>query len=182
MVKKQLRGLSLAVAFCAVVTTTSVQAASCWSDRAVSAAKVRDLETMLMVSALRCRLSGNDFLGDYNQFIRGSRPALIHVNETLRSHFSASVGKAGALNAYDSYDSYVTSIANSYGGGVAGLDCTDMRSILGAAAAAGHSLASLENLAERAKANPSLPGGRCGLTIAGTQEPRSAESLKMAAR
>lgn len=129
----------------------------------MAAAKVRDLETMLMVSALRCRLKGQDFLPAYNAFVRGSRSALVEVNDRLRAHFERSNIGIAALNAYDRY---VTAIANGYGAGVEGLDCIDMESILGAASAAGHSLASLEDLAERAESNPALPGGRCSLEIA----------------
>lgn len=129
----------------------------------MAAAKVRDLETMLMVSALRCRLSGQDFLADYNGFVRQSRAALIDVNDRLRAHFREAVGSAGAL---DAYDSYVTSIANGYGAGVTGLGCDDMRSILGAASASGYSIAGLEAIAERAGSRPKLPGGECPLEIA----------------
>lgn len=147
----------------ALAAPLHAQAATCWSEKAVAAAKVRDLETMLMVSALRCRLKGQDFLPQYNAFVRGSRPALVDVNDRLRRHFTGAVGASGALNAYDRY---VTAIANSYGAGVEGLDCTDMESILGAARAAGHSITTLEALAERAQSNPVLPGGRCNLVIA----------------
>lgn len=160
---KTLRKITFALTMMASVAALPAQAAACWSESAVAAAKVRDLETMLMVSALRCRLKGHDFLPAYNAFVRGSRPALINVNDRLRAHFAHSVGPAGALNAYDRY---VTAIANSYGAGVEGLDCTDMESILGAAQAAGHSLTSLEALAERAESSPELPGGRCNLVIA----------------
>lgn len=157
------RKIGFALVLASASASTSAHAVNCWSDSAAAAAKVRDLETMLMVSALRCRLKGQDFLPQYNEFVRSSRPALVDVNERLRQHFARAEGPAAALNAYDRY---VTAIANSYGAGVEGLDCTDMESILGAAQAAGHSLASLEALAERAEANPQLPGGRCDMVIA----------------
>jgi len=145
------------------VLAVPAQAATCWKERHVAAAKVRDLETMLMVSALRCRLSGQDFLADYNGFIRQSRSALVDVNERLRAHFQEAVGAAGAL---DAYDRYVTSIANGYGAGVTGLGCVDMQSILKAASANGYSVAGLEEIAERTGAQPHLPGGQCPLQIA----------------
>lgn len=163
MVGKTLRSICFVLTMIAVATPLHAQGTACWSDPSVAAAKVRDLETMLMVSALRCRLKGQDFLPQYNAFVRGSRPVLIEVNERLRRHFAEAVGPAGAL---DAYDRYVTAIANSYGAGVDGLDCTDMASILGAAQAAGHSLTSLEALAERAQSSPELPGGRCNLVMA----------------
>lgn len=163
MTSKLTRGLRIFLTISAVAVAIPAQAADCWSEKAASAAKVRDLETMLMVSALRCRLGGQDFLADYNGFVRASRTALTEVNDRLRGHFQQAVGQAGALNAYDRY---VTSIANGYGAGVKGLDCGDMASILGAAAAGNGSLAELEQIAERAGANPALPGGVCPMVIA----------------
>jgi hypothetical protein len=140
------------------ISITSAQA-NCWSDAAVSAAKVRDLETMLMVSALRCRTSDNAMLKQYNQFVIKSRPALTAVNETLRAHFAG----AGGLNAYDRY---VTAIANRYGAGAAGLGCDDMTSILSAAQAEGGSLAGLARLANDAGVEPHLTGHSCAKAIA----------------
>ena len=97
----------------AAVPATSLQA-SCWSDAAVSAAQIRDMETMLMVSSRRCRGVGNTMIADYNRFVSQSRAALVQVNETLRAHFLPQ----GGLNAYDRY---VTAVANRYGGGADGL-------------------------------------------------------------
>ena len=142
----------------AAISTTSAQAA-CWSDAAVSAAKVRDLETMLMVSALRCKTSDNAMLMQYNRFVRASRPALAAVNETLRAQFAS----AGGLNAYDRY---VTAIANRYGAGAEGLSCNDMTSILSAAEAEGGSSTGLARLANDAGVEPRLVGERCGKMIA----------------
>lgn len=138
--------------------------ASCWNETAISAAKVRDLETMLMVSALRCRLSGQNMIPAYNRMISQSRPALTAVNDSLRAHFIADVGERAGLNAYDRY---VTSVANRYGAGVEGLNCRDMASILSAANAEGGSAKGLARLANDAGVEPRLTGGRCPLTMAG---------------
>lgn len=83
---------------------------------------------------------------------------LIEVNNRLRGHFFGAVGPAEAL---DAYDRYITAIANGYGGGVEGYSCADMEAILAEAHVAGHSIASLEALAERTRPDPDLPGGRC---------------------
>ncbi|MEK6638082.1 MAG: hypothetical protein AABY88_08370 [Pseudomonadota bacterium] len=141
----------------AAVSVTSAQAA-CWSDAAASAAKVRDLETMLMVSALRCRTADNAMLNQYNRFVTRSRPALTAVNQTLRAQF----GGAGGLN---DYDRFVTAIANRYGAGAEGLGCDDMTSILSAAEAEDGSLAGLTRLANAAGVEPRLNGERCTKTV-----------------
>jgi hypothetical protein len=130
--------------------------AACWDSNAIEAAQVHDLETMLMVASLRCRIGGHDFLPSYNAFVRGSRPTLAAMNDRLRTHF-------GDLN---SYDRYVTSVANRYGGGTAGLDCGDMASILKEARGAAGSAPVLVKIARQAGIQPNLPGSACPVTIA----------------
>jgi hypothetical protein len=149
------KSAAIAAALVAVVTTSSAQAA-CWNEDAVEAAQVRGLETMLMVASLRCRITGSDFLGSYNSFVRGSRPTLTAMNYRLRTHF-------GDLNAYDRY---VTSVANRYGGGAAGLDCAETASILKSARGADGAAKELVRIARNAGISASLPGGRCTVTMA----------------
>jgi hypothetical protein len=156
MKKGVLRLAAFAVAI--AMPATSVQA-QCWSEASVTAAKIRDLETMLMVAALRCRGQSNRMLSDYNHFVRQSRTALVRVNDQLRAQFAPT----GGLNAYDRY---VTSIANRYGAGAEGLTCQDMASILSAANAEGGSFNGLVRLANDAGVEPVLSGRRCGVTIA----------------
>ena len=151
--------IAFGAASVALLATAPAQAA-CWNDDAVEAAMVRDLETMLMVSALRCKLSGTDILPEYNRFINTSRPALTDVNTRLRAHFGNGFA---ALNAYDSY---VTKVANRYGSGADGLNCNDMQSILQAANAESGSRTGLARLARDAAVEPLLPGGRCTVAIA----------------
>lgn len=153
--KRMMKGLAIAAACGAVATPAE---AACWSHAAYQAAQVRELETMLMVEALRCRRTGANFLPQYNEFVRTSRPALIRVNDTLRSHFASTVGHARAL---DAYDDYVTSVANRYGAGTEGLDCEDMASIARAAAGAQGSHEALAELARAAEMRPVVHGGRC---------------------
>ena len=149
------------LAVIAALLATPVQAA-CWSKEAVAAAKIREFETMLMVSALRCRTSGRDFLARYNQFIREGRPVLTKVNDTLRQQFSADLGSARGLNAYDGF---VTSLANRYGAGIAELDCGDLSDITSAALAGSRSAETLERLADSADIRPRV-GRQCPASFA----------------
>ncbi len=155
--KKGLTGLAVVVAMLA----TPAQA-GCWSKEAVAAAKIREFETMLMVSALRCRNGGRDFLARYNQFVREGRPVLTQVNETLRTQFTADLGTGRGLNAYDGF---VTSIANRYGAGIADLNCGDLSDITNAAVAGSGSAVQLERLADAADIHPPV-GRQCSATIA----------------
>lgn len=155
-----LRTLVIALAATAIVAAPA--RAACWKADQVAAAKVRDLETMLMVSALRCRAQGN-LLARYNKFVVQARPALTQVNDTLRRYFAEAVGSSRALNAYDGY---VTKIANRYGAGAVGLSCADMSSITDAAISERPSFAALAALADRAGVEPMLEGGQCSVVIA----------------
>ncbi len=158
-----IKSVALGLLATSVVITAPAQAAACWSSESVAAAKVRDLETMLMVSALRCRTSGQDFLSKYNSFVRASRTPLTVANDRLRAHFAAGLGATAGLNAYDRY---VTSLANRYGAGAEGLSCRDMASITDAALREGTSFANLERLAVRAEVSPVLHGGMCRTVVA----------------
>lgn len=149
---------TLAAAVLVAVPITSAQAA-CWGETAINAAKVRDMETMLMVSSLRCRSVDPTILPAYNNFVRSSRVALTQVNDTLRRQFA----DQGGLNGYDRY---VTSIANRYGAGAEGLSCDDMRDILSAAQAEGGSLTGLARLATSANVEPVLTDRRCPVVVA----------------
>lgn len=149
------KGFALVAA--AATMATPAQGA-CWSGAAYEAAQVRELDTMLMVEALRCRATPANFVSDYNAFVSGSRAVLVRANDALRAHFAAAGGRARAL---DAYDGYVTAVANRYGAGSAGLACADMASIARAAAAANGSGQALAELARLADMRPTLPGGRC---------------------
>jgi hypothetical protein len=150
-----MKGLAVVAACGALATPVN---AACWSSAAYRAAQVRELDTMMMVEALRCRRTDANFLPAYNEFVRTSRAALIKANDELRAQFATTVGTARALGAYDDY---MTTVANRYGAGTAGIDCGDMASIAAAAAAANGSGEALAALAERADMRPNLPGARC---------------------
>jgi hypothetical protein len=150
--RKRIKSALLAACIMALPTTQA--RAACWSETAVAAAHVRSMDSMLMVAALRCRGSGIDVMARYNGFVRTNRATLTNVNDNLRRHFALD----GGLNAYDHY---VTSIANRYGGGVAGMSCGDMDSLLSEAIEAKGSMSLLSELAQSTIIVPELPGGRC---------------------
>lgn len=141
----------------AVVPATPVQAA-CWTPERVSAAKVRDLDTMLMVASLRCRHTNVALLESYNAYVVRHRKPLVQVNDTLRAHYGYAGDKKAAMNAYDNY---VTKVANRYGAGVGGLGCDDMHSIVRALASEAPHVDALIAVAERAGVKPYIDGEQC---------------------
>jgi hypothetical protein len=150
-------GKALAALTASALLAGSAQAA-CWSDAAYQAAQVRELDTMLMVQALRCRKTRANFVGEYNRFIQVSRPALLKANADLRGHFAAQVGERGALNAYDNY---MTTVANRYGAGTGDMDCNDVGDMVRDAIAAKGSVEALRHIAASADLRPNVDGRRC---------------------
>ncbi len=160
--QSQIKSIARAAAVAVVIASTALAGsarAGCWSPQEVQSAHVRELDTMLMVASLRCRIAGRDFTEDYNGFVRENRPMLTRANDSLRDHFFSS----GGLNAFDRY---VTRIANRYGGGADSMNCKDFQTVLEDARDARGSLPKLLRLASNAGIQPNLPGGLCTTTIA----------------
>lgn len=162
----------IAAALAATMPLAPATAATCWKQTAVEAAQIRDFEMMLMVSALRCRATGHDFLASYNRFIREKRETLTQVNDELREHFRSAAGPVGALGAYDNY---VTGLANVYGAGADGLGCRDLQSITDAANALPPSRSALLELADAAAISPHLSGARCDIVTAAAEKVRKTD-------
>ena len=132
--------------------------AACWTPREVAAAKVRDLDTMLMVSALRCRFENAALIDRYKAVVTRHRAALTQINLELRDHFVAESGQKEGLNRLDSY---ITRVANRYGAGADGLSCDMLTSIAAAAESEVSTPEALIALAERAGVVPELTDAAC---------------------
>lgn len=160
---KKIGKLILASAIASVAFSASAQAA-CWTPSAVEAAHVRDLQSRLMVAALRCAKSNHDVLPHYNRFVSGKKPLLMLGNGILRSHFAKGRTKNQAVKQYDRY---AVSLANKYGAGSGDLsECETMKNFAMAAADSEHNLSSLVRVAQLHGLSPTLPGGRCGIVMA----------------
>lgn len=100
--------IALALAM-AAVTSTANAAEVCWRTEEMNAAKVRNLQSQLMVAALECSKSGlgNDRL--YDRFISSNRGALIGFNDAIKMYFARAYGVAEGRHAYDQF---TTALAN----------------------------------------------------------------------
>src|SRR5689334_17915523 len=108
-----------------------------WTEADISAAKVRELQTSLMVAALRCRAGGMDIVDSYNDFIAAARPQINAANSQLKAHFMA----AGPIVGQRDYDRYTTALANYYGADeTTPQRCDEAASMAREAAAAGGNL------------------------------------------
>lgn len=118
---------------------------SCWSPQQVKAAKVRDLQTLLMVGALQCRTSGHDVLKGYNRFVVNSRSVIQGHNDVLRARF---VSVHGTREGQRAYDRFTTALANDHAANTGASDfCPSMVAL--ADQAASSSRVELEALADR---------------------------------
>jgi hypothetical protein len=154
-------GLCLAAAL--MTTTAPAHAAmSCWNETETAAARVRDLQSRLMVDALRCRAYGIDILGAYNEFVRTNRATIQAANAVIMAQFARGFGRDGQTE----YDRFTTALANAYGGdATSGERCAEAAGIAAEAVAAGGDIERLIEIEERLGAAPALPGGQCPMSF-----------------
>src|SRR3546814_9234714 len=84
----------------------------CWQASEVAAAKVRDLQTRMMVAGLQWRGYGPEMLATYNRFVVVHRTSIQRDNRVLRARFIRSDGRSDGQRGYDRY---TTALANAYG-------------------------------------------------------------------
>jgi hypothetical protein len=136
--KNHRRAALAAAAIATCLVSTGASAASCFTQADVSAAKVRELQTRLMVATLRCRATGVNILASYNNFVGAAKPAIVAANEQLKAHFAAGGPAAGQRD----YDRYTTTLANAYGAADTGPEsCAEAANLAAEATAAKGDLA-----------------------------------------
>jgi hypothetical protein len=157
VVMKFSKGVGILCALAA--TAASVPAnAGCWAEAEASAAQVRELQTLLMVSTLRCAAAGINIAPEYNRFVASARVPLQDANATIKRHFSGGEDDSG-------YDRFTTTLANHYGAGAttAGT-CAEAAALSQEVAANPQALA---DMARRRISAQALPGGFCQAHAAG---------------
>lgn len=148
---------------CAAAAAASVLApaanAACWTAEPANAARVRDLQSFLMVETLRCSAIGYNISAHYNAFVRGNRAALGAANDRLKSFF---IRSAGPVYGQTDYDRFTTRLANNYGASPTDADtCDHARSVAEEAAQMDNDAEGLMMIADRQGLDPALPGGLC---------------------
>ena len=116
------RKIAAALAVAAVLAGTP---AAAQSDLA-SAEKLRRLDIMLMVTALRCRKGSDNFQPDYERFSASNLAELNAASNTLKADLSKRQGTVGAKRALDKIS---TGMANAYGNGHPWLDCAGLKQV-----------------------------------------------------
>ena len=157
--------MMMTAALAAAMTLAAAQpasAAACWDQQHAAAAKVRDLQSRLMVATLRCQAMGYDVSPAYNRFVRANKDTIQSANGIIKAQFADS-GAAGAERAYDSF---TTALANAYGGDATnGGICQETEQAENDGETAAGDVSLLLALADRLGPPPTLPGGTCPITF-----------------
>ena len=155
------RCAAVAAMLCAALPANA--AMSCWNDAQVAAAKLRDLQSRLMVASLRCGAMGVDVTLAYNRFVVANRATIQGANAVLLAQFRAGYGAQAQLH----YDRFATALANAYGADATDRGiCADTAALAEEAAGAAGDSGRLLSIADRLGFASTLPGGRCGAVFA----------------
>lgn len=135
----------------------------CWTAKELAAARVRDLQSVLMVGALQCRATAHDVLPDFNKFVVAGRSLIITENDILKARF---IKQRGMKEGNRAYDAFATALANDHSGSTARMDsfCESAQAMAVAATDAitgPEPLDALELIAERLGERPAGVGAGC---------------------
>jgi hypothetical protein len=157
-------GVLAATAILLCVSMPAQAAMGCWNSTQVAAAKVRDLQSRLMVATLRCQAMGADVSGAYNRFVRANRTTIQGANAVLLAQFRTGYGSS---QGQTQYDRFATALANIYGDDATdhGI-CADTAALAEEAAAADGDIRRLVAIEDRFGFSSTLPGGECGYSFA----------------
>jgi hypothetical protein len=138
-------------------------AMGCWNQRQVAAAKIRDLQSRLMVATMRCSAMGIDVLSSYNAFVRTNRVALQQANGVIKAQFSTGYGARGQTE----YDRFTTALANAYGADPTNASiCRETANRASEAVSANGDQTRLLQIVDAMGSAPKLPGGECKMNFA----------------
>lgn len=155
--------LSKTVLVAGIALASAQPAQACWNSAGQDAVKIKHLNTMLMVTALRCRGGADNFLAQYNRFVTNNSTLIGTQNKLIKSHLAQTVGPKGAEGALDRMS---IGFANSYGTGHRSMNCRQLKQLASDLASEQHGVASLAMAADQAVGNTSLPGGSCSVRMA----------------
>ena len=159
-------GLFAAAALTLCASMPAQAAMGCWNTTQVAAAKVRDLQSRLMVATLRCQAMGADVTGAYNRFVRANRETIQGANAVLLAQFRTGYGS----QAQTHYDRFATALANIYGADATDdAVCADTAALAEEAAAANSDIGQLVAIEDRFGFSSDLPGGQCGYSFAAAE-------------
>lgn len=158
--KKNTGGFAaLAIVFSLVATP----AQACWTNVEQDAARIANMNQMLMVSALRCRFGQHNFLDNYNRFIRNNNDVLASQHHIIQGHYAKT---AGHKAAFAELDKFMIGLSNYYGGGHGNPDCSKLEKLSHQLSKGRHDAESLAVLADEQVGVPRQAAQACSVNIA----------------
>lgn len=162
--QKKARAALVAGAVMICVPATANAQAGCWNQTQVAAAKVRDLQSRLMVATLRCSAMGVNVTPAYNRFLAANRETIRGANTVLMNQFQAVNGRQAQVH----YDRFTTALANIYGDDATSRSvCAETAVLADEAASAEGDIDLLVAIEDRLGFVSALPGGQCTVSFAG---------------
>lgn len=159
-----MRNLLQKATLAALLISVSVQPAqACWTNAAQDAAKIKHLNTMLMVTALRCRNTADNFLPEYNRFVTRHNSLIGSQNTELKRYLSATYGARGADGALDRMS---IGYANSYGTGHKSMGCAQLRDLAARLSSEPMRVDAMAAVADSAVIGQSWSGASCSTRMA----------------
>jgi|GEM_PF-1316776 hypothetical protein len=146
-----------------MVALSSQPAHACWTNAAQDAAKIKHLNTMLMVTALRCRNTPDNFLPHYNRFVTKHNSLIGSQNAALKGHLAQTYGARGAEGALDRMS---IGFANSYGNGHKALNCKQLKELAAKLSSESHGVVTMAAAADLTVVGQSWSGPVCPARIA----------------
>lgn len=161
------RSLPLVAAFSllSLAQAASAQTQPCWTSETIGAARVREMEVMVMAVGLRCRSLGYDITGTLEKFRTVQKNTILQADNKLRAHYGATKSKAGKVE----YDRFLTRLGNSYGAGSTDARTCKMFELVAEELGKPNATAdSVELLALDLVRDPQIIGERCSAQMANT--------------
>lgn len=156
--------ISAICAAAGIAAAPAAAAPACWSREDVAAAKVADLQTMLVTVSPRCEAAGNGTAAEVRAFAEANRMAIAAGEQRLKARFWTLEGPEQGRRHFVAYGE---TLARFY---VAvppvAENCAQVAAVAREAAAGAGTLAGLIAVAERNHFTPALPGGLCDMKIA----------------
>ena len=158
-------GAAAALMLCVSMPAHAVM--GCWNPTQVAAAKVRDLQSRLMVATLRCQTTGADVSTAYNRFVRANRETIQGANNVLLAQFRTGFGDR---QGDTQYDHFATALASGYGADTTdAATCADAAALADEAAEANGDIGRLVAIEDRFGLSSELPGGQCAVSFASAE-------------
>lgn len=154
-------GATAIVLGCVAMLATPAQA--CWTNAEQDAARIANMNQMLMVSALRCRFGEHNFLESYNRFVRTNNMVIASQHEVIKARYAR---VAGNKAAFGELDKFMIGLANHYGGGNGAPDCGRLELLSADLAKGRQDIATLAGIADREVGVPRQAANSCSVTIA----------------